>query len=137
VCGLLWPVGDDAGPGEVDSEKCRSCQGLRCTTVAGGEEGRGFSYHLESPMTYLAGSHILRSWPGIRLKVLSSGNFQLLTLVSIDNVDSTCIAVVPDRSIWAQQASLTQQCDYRKSKDAHVYSCCAVFCVVLAVMCDL
>ncbi len=34
----------------------------------GGEgEGRRFSYLLESHMTYLAGSHILRSWPGIQL----------------------------------------------------------------------
>jgi hypothetical protein len=30
-------------------------------------EGHGFSYLLESHMTYLAGSHVLRSWPGIRL----------------------------------------------------------------------
>jgi hypothetical protein len=47
-------------------------RGLHCTTVAGGRgggggEGRGFSYLLESRMTYLAGSHVLRSWPGIRL----------------------------------------------------------------------
>jgi hypothetical protein len=49
---------------------------LRCTTVIspalqwqGGEgEVRRFSYLLESHMTYLASSHILRSWPGIRLK---------------------------------------------------------------------
>jgi hypothetical protein len=39
---------------------------LRYTTVAGGE-GRKFSYLLESHMTYLAGSHVLRSWPGIWL----------------------------------------------------------------------
>jgi hypothetical protein len=51
-------------------------RGLHWTTVAGGEgwgrgggggEGQGFSYLLGSHMTYLAGSHILRSWPGIRL----------------------------------------------------------------------
>ncbi len=34
----------------------------------GGGEGRRFSYLLESHMTYLAGSHILRSWPVIRLR---------------------------------------------------------------------
>jgi hypothetical protein len=39
----------------------------------GGEEGRGFSYLLESHMTYLAGSHILRSWPGIWLKAVIYG----------------------------------------------------------------
>jgi hypothetical protein len=33
----------------------------------GGGEGHGFSYLLESHMTYLAGSHILRSWLGIWL----------------------------------------------------------------------
>ncbi len=33
----------------------------------GGGEGRGFSYLLVSHMTYLAGSHVLRSWPEIRL----------------------------------------------------------------------
>jgi hypothetical protein len=33
----------------------------------GGGEGHGFSYLLELHMTYLAGSHILRSWPGIRV----------------------------------------------------------------------
>jgi hypothetical protein len=33
-----------------------------------GGEDHGFSYLLESHMTYLAGSHVLRSWPGIRLK---------------------------------------------------------------------
>ncbi len=36
--------------------------------MGGGGEGRGFSYLLESHMTYLAGSHVHRSWPGIRLK---------------------------------------------------------------------
>ncbi len=48
-------------------------RGLHCTTMEGGRgggggEGRGFSYLLESHMTFLAGSHILRSWPGIWLK---------------------------------------------------------------------
>jgi hypothetical protein len=43
--------------------------GLCCTRVAGGGgEGCGFSYLLELHMTYLAGSHVLRSWPGIRLR---------------------------------------------------------------------
>jgi hypothetical protein len=45
-------------------------QGLCCITVAGGGgEGRGFSYLLESHMTYLASSHVPRSWPGIRLRL--------------------------------------------------------------------
>jgi hypothetical protein len=35
--------------------------------VGGGGEGHGFSYLPELHMTYLAGSRILRSWPGIRL----------------------------------------------------------------------
>jgi hypothetical protein len=45
-------------------------RGLHCTSAAGGRggEGHGFSDLLESHMTYLAGSHVLRSWPGIRLK---------------------------------------------------------------------
>ncbi len=38
--------------------------------LGGGGEGPGFSYLLESHMTYLAGSHVLRSWPGIRLKAI-------------------------------------------------------------------
>jgi hypothetical protein len=42
---------------------------------------------------------------------------------------------VPDRSIQAQQAPSIHQCEYRESKDVRVYSCFAVFCVVLAVMC--
>ncbi len=54
-----------------------SRRGLHSTTVAGGRgggrgvggEGEGckFSYLLESDMTYLAGSHVLRRRPGIRL----------------------------------------------------------------------
>jgi hypothetical protein len=49
-------------------------RGLHCTEWQGGGvggegEGRGFSYLLESHMTYLAGSHVLKSWPGIRLRI--------------------------------------------------------------------
>jgi hypothetical protein len=44
-----------------------------CTAVVGGREGGGegpgFFYLLESQMTYLSSSHILKSWPGIRLKL--------------------------------------------------------------------
>jgi hypothetical protein len=47
--------------------------------VGGGGEGRGFSFLLESHMTYLAGSHILRSWPGIRLRFATSTLFTALT----------------------------------------------------------
>ncbi len=73
VCGPLRPIGADAGPGEVESGKPRNPLGSPLTTVAGGRggamgEGRGLSYLLESHMTYLAGSHVLRSWPGIRLR---------------------------------------------------------------------
>jgi hypothetical protein len=51
--------------------------GLHCTIVAGGRgggrgEGHGFSYLLELHMTYLAGSHVLKRWPGIRLKINTS-----------------------------------------------------------------
>ncbi len=67
MCGPLRPIEDDAEPGEVESGKCRIPPGS--PPVAGGEggEGRGFSYLLGSHMTNLAGSHNLRSWPGIRL----------------------------------------------------------------------
>jgi hypothetical protein len=41
----------------------------------GGGEGHGFSYLLESHMAYLAGSHILRRWLGIRLKIKNLKNF--------------------------------------------------------------
>jgi hypothetical protein len=51
-------------------ENAGSCRGLCYTTVAGGGEGRGFSYLLESHMTYLDDSHVLRSWPGIWLREL-------------------------------------------------------------------
>jgi hypothetical protein len=37
--------------------------------LGGGGEGCRFSYLLESHMTYLAGSHVLSSWPGIQLKL--------------------------------------------------------------------
>ncbi len=43
--------------------------------------------------------------------------------------------IVSDRSIRAQQASSTQQCEYGGNKNVRVYSYCAVLCAVLAVMC--
>ncbi len=73
MCGPLRPIGADAGPGEVESGKPGNPPGSpldysgRGGGVGGEGEGRGFSYLLESHMTYLAGSHVLRSWPGIRL----------------------------------------------------------------------
>jgi hypothetical protein len=73
VCGPLWPIGDDASPGEVESGKCGIPPGSLLHYSGGGRgrgEGHGFSYLLESHMTYLAGSHILRSWLGIRLTPL-------------------------------------------------------------------
>ncbi len=78
MCGPLWPIGADAGLGEVESGKPGIPLGSPLTTVAGGRggvggEGHGFSYLLESHKTYLAGSHVLRSKPGIRLN-----NFKLL-----------------------------------------------------------
>jgi hypothetical protein len=42
---------------------------------------------------------------------------------------------VSDRTIRAQQASSTHQCEYVESKNVGVHSRCAVLCVVLAVMC--
>jgi hypothetical protein len=47
---------------------------LSCTTVAGGRKRSQIflQYLLESHMAYLAGSHILRSWPGIRLMINGS-----------------------------------------------------------------
>jgi hypothetical protein len=51
-------VGKIQGPAGVST-------GLSGRGVGG--EGHGFSYLPELHMTYLAGSRILRSWPGIRL----------------------------------------------------------------------
>ncbi len=63
------PIGDDAGPGDVEQGKRRIPPGSLLHYSGGGRgEGRGFSYLHKSHMTYLAGSHVLRSWPGIRLK---------------------------------------------------------------------
>ncbi len=70
MCGPLQPIGDDAGSGEVESGKPGDPPGSPldyCGMGGGGGEGQGFSYLFESHMTYLAGSHILRSWPGIWL----------------------------------------------------------------------
>jgi hypothetical protein len=73
-----WSWGDDAGLGEVESGKPGDPPGsplYYCGRGGGGVgeggEGQGFSYLLESHMTYLAGSHILRSWPGIRLNIVA------------------------------------------------------------------
>jgi hypothetical protein len=54
---------------------------------------------------------------------------------SLENLSKSPIICVPHRSIRAKQASSTNQCEYRKSKTVHVYSCFALLCVVLAVMC--
>ncbi len=60
-------MGDDACPGEVESGQPGNPPGspLYYCGRGGGGEGRGFSYLLESRKTYLAGSHVLRSWPEI------------------------------------------------------------------------
>ncbi len=69
-------MGADAGPGDVESEKrdpavVSTALQWQGGGVGGGGEGPGFSYLLELHMTYLAGSHVLRSWPGIRSNVLT------------------------------------------------------------------
>ncbi len=57
-------------PGRVGVGKIREPAGLSAALQwkEGRGKGRGFSYLLESlHMTYLAGSHVPRSWPGIQL----------------------------------------------------------------------
>jgi hypothetical protein len=62
VCGPPHPIGGDAGPGEVESGQCGIPPGSPLHYSGGGRgEGRRFSYLLES--------HILRSWPVVRLNV--------------------------------------------------------------------
>jgi hypothetical protein len=59
-------VGKIQGPARVST-------GLSGRGSGGGRgEGHGFSYLPELHMTYLAGSRILRSWPGIRLSMVKS-----------------------------------------------------------------
>jgi hypothetical protein len=82
VCGPLWPIGDDAGLGEVESGKPGDPPGSPLHYCGRGE-GHGFSYLLESHMTYLAGSHIFRSWPGIRLASRSELFFYLTLVLAI------------------------------------------------------
>jgi hypothetical protein len=55
----------------LSQENAGTHWGLLSTTVAGGRggEGSGFSYLLELHMTYLARSHIPRSWPVIQLSL--------------------------------------------------------------------
>jgi hypothetical protein len=66
VCGLLWTI---PARERWSRENAGNYSDLICTRVVEGRgEGCGFSYLLESHMTYLAGSHVLRSWPGIQLK---------------------------------------------------------------------
>ncbi len=49
---------------------------------------------------------------------------------------SHCYTVsLPNRSSLAQQASSTHQCEYGISKKVLVHSCCAVLCVILAMIC--
>jgi hypothetical protein len=63
---------DDAGQGEVELGKCRITP-LQWQVER--EEGCGFSYLFESHMTYLASSHILRSWQGIQLNKVQYHKF--------------------------------------------------------------
>ncbi len=84
MCSLLRPIGDDAGPGQVESGKCRILPGspLHFSGRGGEGEGHGFSYLPESDMTYLAGSHILRSWPVIQLTYQAINNGLLVELIA-------------------------------------------------------
>jgi hypothetical protein len=50
---------------------------------AEGGEGHRFSYLLELHMTYLADSHILRSWPEIQLRVWTGEDNLTLTKMDI------------------------------------------------------
>ncbi len=55
-------MGDDAGWERWSWKNAGNYGDIYCTTMAGGEGGRSqISYLLESHMTYLAGSHVLRS----------------------------------------------------------------------------
>jgi hypothetical protein len=56
------------------------------------------------------------------------------TLLWFQNYKCT-VLFVPDRSIRAQQASSSHQCEYGRAENVCIYSCCAVLCVILAVMC--
>ncbi len=50
MCSLLWPIGDDAGPGEVESGKSREPAGVSAALLWQGGKGedRRFSDLLES-----------------------------------------------------------------------------------------
>jgi cytochrome c biogenesis protein ResB len=42
------------------------------------------------------------------------------------------VGILPEKRTRAQQASSTHWCEvYKKSEYVHMYSCCAVFCVIL------
>jgi hypothetical protein len=74
VCGQRQPIGDAAGPGEVESGKPEILLLLSCTAVAGGRAGKVADFPTcisgGSHITYLAGQDVRRSWPGIRLKAV-------------------------------------------------------------------
>jgi hypothetical protein len=81
---------------------------LSCTTVAGGRgEGCGFSYLLKSHLTYLAGSHVVRSWPGILFptRLLTSEDeykwywHQMIYFPETINTISTMNTMSPPRSL--------------------------------------
>ncbi len=72
--------------------------------MGGGGEGRRFSYLLESHMTYLAGSHVLRSWAGIRLKVYIRDLFSFLVFV----IPNTVSWKTPSKYITVQENAVSK-----------------------------
>jgi hypothetical protein len=52
VCGPLWPIGVDAGSGEVEPKKSGNPPGSLLHYSGGGGEVADFPYLLESHMTY-------------------------------------------------------------------------------------
>jgi hypothetical protein len=79
LIGCVWPAPANrrrCRPGRGGVGKIQGPAGVstglsgRGGGVGGEGEVHGFSYLPELHMTYLAGSRILRSWPGIRLIVL-------------------------------------------------------------------
>ncbi len=73
LIGCVWPAPAHrrrCRPGRGGVGKIQGPTGVSAVLEwqGGGGKGRGFSYLPELHMTYLAGSHVLRSWPGIRLR---------------------------------------------------------------------
>jgi hypothetical protein len=116
-------------PGKGGVGKLRGPAGVSAVLEwqGGGGEGHGFSYLLELHMTYLAGSHVLRSWPGIRLKALSyelrcklqATSYELGAMnfekqVTSYNIRSVICKILPapadDSTVWYLDCSVIVQC---------------------------